>query len=333
MTRIRKRYASYRYVLVGADFNSEGGAWRSIHAFYKHLEEAGESVLLIDLRRRDGWKQWFCAVLFSPRIVVNGMAAVERWRVLLGLVLRRDVAIYLHDTAYMLDSFQQSKPLRYRLLAYLLRSRRVLCVSEQMEELYRQRFGCSRTGVVYEVTESEPNPVLEPSKVHIVMVGSLNRRKGYPLFVRTAALAAERGLPWLFHWVGGLGESDLAPVSSVICWWGWRDSALPLVVQADVFFLSSVDDPQPLACLEALALRKRVVAFAGTGSSEVIADLAGCRVFDQHQPEAAVVALQEALEEEPELERHLERVSRYAGVNAFEERLELALESSGQSIP
>ncbi len=323
---IKSRYAAYRYVMVGADFHSEGGAWRSIHAFHKHLDQHEAPALLVDLRRRDGWKQWVCALAFSPRIVVNGMAACDRWRVLIGLILRKDAAIYLHDTAYMLDAQQRSKPVRYRLLARLLRSHRVLCVSEQMAQLYRERFGTERATVVYEVTDPGPRPELDPGKVHIVMMGSLNRRKGYPLFARTAELAAERCLPWQFHWVGGLGECDLAPVSPVIRWWGWRNSALPLVEQCDIFLLSSEDDPQPLACLEALALGKRVVVYAGTGSAEVVSGLPGCRVFREHDAECVMEALEEALKEDPDVEATRALLAAISDVQAFERRLATAFD-------
>lgn len=322
LARIKNRYAGYRHVLVGADFHAEGGAWRSIHAYYKYLGEAGEPVLLVDLQRGDGWKRWFCSLLFAPRIVVNGMSAAMRWRVLLGLSLRPDAAVYLHDTGYMLDALQREKPLTYRCLARLLRNRPVLCVSDQMAHLYRERFVSRNAAVVYEVIELDPEPVLDPQKVHVVMVGSLNRRKGYPLFVATAELAASRGLPWQFHWIGGLGEADLAHVSNSITWWGWRNSAASIVKQADIFFLASVDDPQPLACLEALALGKRVVAYSGTGSSEVILGLQGCRIFDEHTVDLAFTALSEALEEQPDVEAIKAAVTKFAGVGEFSKRIQ-----------
>jgi glycosyltransferase involved in cell wall biosynthesis len=325
ISTLKRRYAAYRYVLVVGDFHSEGGAWRSINFFYKTLQKSGVSVLLVDLRRSDGWKQWVCSLLFSPRIVVNGMAAVERWHVLVGLLLRKDAAIYLHDTEYMLAALQQQKPLVYKLLSFLLRERPVLCVSERMAALYRNRFGARHTEVVYELTEIEPEPVLETGWRHIVMAGSLNRRKGYPLFVRTAELAAERGLPWTFHWVGGLGESDLAPISPAIRWWGWRDSTSLILKQADVFFLSSIDDPQPLACLEALSLGKRVVVYAETGSAEIVEGLPGCRVFANHDSQSALAAIENAMEEEPKGEMHRSKLIDYAGVVAFQNKLDSVL--------
>jgi glycosyltransferase involved in cell wall biosynthesis len=141
------------------------------------------------------------------------------------------------------------------------------------------------------------------------------------LFVRTAELAAERGLPWTFHWIGSLGEADLAPVSGRIRWWGWRDSALPVLEKADVFFLSSVDDPQPLACLEALALRKRAVVFQNTGSAEVVSGLAGCRVFAKHEPGCALDALEAALGEDVDMVAMRARLAAVADVEAFERRL------------
>lgn len=322
ISAIKRRYANYSYVLVGADFYSEGGAWRSIHAFYRHFDKAGESLLLLDLKRADGWKQWICALLFSPRIIVNGMAAMERWSVLVGLAWRKDAAVYLHDTESTLDALQQHKPWVYHCLARLLRDRPVLCVSEQMAALYRERFGTMQTTVIYEVTELEPEPKLEPNKIHLVMVGSLNRRKGYSLFLEAAKLASARGLAWQFHWVGGLGEADLLPISKLITWWGWQNSATPILKQADVFFLSSVDDPQPLACLEALALSKRAVVYSGTGSAEIVDGLRGCKVFTKHEAECALEALQSALTEQVDPAAMRSRLKEIADVKMFQRRID-----------
>lgn len=319
---LKKRFSEYQLVIVGGDFNSEGGAWRSIYSLYQHLDSQRAPVLLVDLRRRDGWRRWICAIFFSPKIVVNGMSAVSKWRVLLGLFIRRDVAIYLHDTQYMLDAFQNGHPFAYRVLSQLLRKRTVMCVSAGMAQLYQDRFGTRNTKVVYEVIDLEPEPVLDPGRKHIVMVGSLDRRKGYPLFADVAEKAAKQGLQWEFHWVGGLGEGDLAPVSQAITWWGRKASPNPILRQADVFFLSSIDDPQPLACLEAASLSCRCVVFRQTGSSEVVGQLPGCRVFDEYEVDAVIRSLRSALDEEVDAGRMRERLAELVSVEAFQRRLQ-----------
>jgi glycosyltransferase involved in cell wall biosynthesis len=316
------RYRNYSYVIAGADFHSEGGAWRSIYRFYKRQEEAGEKCLLVDLRRGDGLRQLLMALLYSPQVIVNALAALSRWSVLIPLLFRKDAALYLHDTEHSLDSFQRSYPWRYKLLAHLLKTHHVLCVSDSMASLYHRRFGTTQTTVVYEMVDVEPQPQLDPGKIHIIMVGTLNRRKGYPLFCATAKLAKERNLPWQFHWVGGLGEADLAPVDSAITWWGWRDTAGPILEQCDVLFLSSEDDPQPLACLEALAMGKRAVGFNATGSSEILSKLAGCRVFADFRPESALEALQSALNEQVDAEAHAKILRSYCSYEAMNKRLE-----------
>lgn len=329
LSNIRRRYASYRYVLVGADFYSDGGAWRSIHLFYRHLQSTGTNVLLVDLRRSDGRRQWLCAVLFSPRIIVNGMAALARRSILLGLRFRPDAAVYLHDTTYTLNALQIQNPRLYRSFASVLRDRIVFCVSKQMADLYQKRFGIMNTKIVYEATEIQPEPVLQPRSLHIVMVGTLCRRKGYSLFVHTARLANQQGLPWEFHWIGGLGESDLAPVSQAITWWGWRDSAAPIIRQADVLFLSSIDDPQPLASLEALALGKRVVAYSGTGTAEIVENLPGCRVFSRHEAPAAIDAIKAALQDQQDHAAIRTKLEEIAGIDGFARRVEMAFAPLG----
>ena len=97
----------------------------------------------------------------------------------------------------------------------------------------------------------------------------------------------------------------------------------------DVFFLSSVDDPQPLACLEALALGKRAVVYSGTGSSEVLAGLAGCRVFSNYSAEEALMKLEEALSEEMDVSAARNHILEFAGVEAFQGRLESAFDDGG----
>ncbi len=98
-------------------------------------------------------------------------------------------------------------------------------------------------------------------------------------------------------------------MSSKVTWWGQLDDARPLVAQADLFLLSSVDDPFPLACLEALALMKPCVVYKGTGVSEILEGVGGCRVVSEHTPEAFFEALKAVMQESLDTEA-VERINR-----------------------
>ena len=188
IARLKQRYQRYQYVIVGGDFHSEGGAWKSIYQFYKYREACDDSCLLVNLRRGDGLKQLLLAFLFSPRIIVNGMSALISIPVLLLLFFRKDVALYPHDTEVALHTAERQKPVAFSLLSRHFGSHPVFCVSSRMAELYQSRFESPHTLVVYEVTNTDPQPDFAEGKTHIVMVGSVNSRKGYPLFRHVADL-------------------------------------------------------------------------------------------------------------------------------------------------
>lgn len=286
-----ERYRQAKVTIVSASLFSEGGDWRSIYFFAKHLEAQGEAVAMIHVGGKRGFRQMCAAAVYAPRLLVNGLGTIARWPVLLICLLRKDVRIYLHETGYVLDEFQSHSPLRYRILSRILQRNPILCVSKQAEAHYRERFGSTRTHVVYECPGDVEPPALDPEKTHIVMVGSINERKGVVLFSEVADLAAQAHPDWQFHWIGSKATMNDLYQSPKVTWHGWQWNPRDIVRQCDLFFLSSIDDPCPLAALEALHMGKRCIAYQGTGTAEMIEELPGCAVFAEHNPNAALVAI------------------------------------------
>jgi hypothetical protein len=157
--RLRRRYARFERVLVGADFHSEGGSWRSLHRYYVETRMQGRELLLLDRRNPRGLRQVLAAALLAPRgrIVVNSLNSLAHLDVLLLLLLRPDAALYLHETAWMLDSYRRERPLGYRLLRRVLRRNPLLCVSTATADYYRGR--TARGGSASSVSAStSPQP-------------------------------------------------------------------------------------------------------------------------------------------------------------------------------
>jgi glycosyltransferase involved in cell wall biosynthesis len=150
--------------------------------------------------------------------------------------------------------------------------------------------------VVYECPGDVEPLQLDQSKTHIVMVGSINERKGVELFSQVADLASVAHPDWQFHWIGSKATTSPLYQSPKVLWHGWQWNPRDIVRQCDVFFLSSIDDPCPLAALEALQLGKRCVAYRNTGTAELIEGLDGCAVFEDHQVSCAYVCIQAALD-------------------------------------
>jgi glycosyltransferase involved in cell wall biosynthesis len=120
-----------------------------------------------------------------------------------------------------------------------------------------------------------------PDEATIVMgSGILDWRKGPDLFVQLAC-AVRRSMPDPVHfvWVGGSLEgpdwerlrSDLERTGADhVHLTGPVDDPVPLYQMADVFVLTSHEDPFPLVCLEHAALGHPVVTFRNGGIIDVL---------------------------------------------------------------
>jgi glycosyltransferase involved in cell wall biosynthesis len=235
------------------------------------------------------------AALFSRNLLVNSLSSLNSWMVMAACLWRKDVLIYLHETDYILDQYRRAYPVRYALVAFIAARRRLLCTSELAREQYARRFNNRSATVVYECAGVEPETALGTAGTRIVMVGSINQRKGAELFSRVADMARHEGLDWSFHWIGAMGTRDEMSLSGNVVWHGWKWSPAPIVEQCDVFLLSSVDDPFPLSVLEAMGMGKRIVAFDRTGIAEVIDGCPGCAVYREYTAEAVMECIRKVM--------------------------------------
>jgi glycosyltransferase involved in cell wall biosynthesis len=105
--------------------------------------------------------------------------------------------------------------------------------------------------------------------------GSIDWRKGPDLFFETAVILRNRGFnQYHFYWIGVPSEpgsdSLLEPYrsgghSDAVVFLGLKDNPRQYILAGDIFFLSSREDPFPLAALEAAECGLPIVCFDGTG--------------------------------------------------------------------
>jgi glycosyltransferase involved in cell wall biosynthesis len=123
---------------------------------------------------------------------------------------------------------------------------------------------------------------LDPAVKMVLGCGTTDWRKGADLFVEVAA-AIHRSDPTVqFVWVGGETEkgeigklkrlADSSGVGSKVKFVGEVSTPLPYMIAADVFLLSSREDPFPLVCLESADCGVPIICFAGAGG---MADFVG----------------------------------------------------------
>lgn len=327
--RLRQEYSDGP-VIIGYAFFVANGAWRSIYNWFRMREAAGLPAKLIDRRNIRTFRQFVAAFFFGRHVIFNSLECFWRWEALLFCLLRRDTMVYLHDMEHTLDGFAREFPFKYRVLGRILRRNRVLCVSAAAAALYQRRFGAQRTLVVYENLADRKTPDFDPGAKHIVMTGVLDPRKGVDLFSAVADRAAAFGRPWRFHWLGGIHSRDAGRRSPNVTWWGWVDNVEEFLAKADVFFLSSKDDPFPLSCLEALRARRRCIAYAATGVAEAMRDVRGCAVYKEHTPEAAFAAIDKVLGEEPDAQAYRRVHDGFIKVAAFARRMDDILSLPGR---
>lgn len=117
-------------------------------------------------------------------------------------------------------------------------------------------------------------------RIVVLNVGYADDRKGFDLFVRTAELAASKDPKVLFLWAGAatrelmqwrVPEIASGPLAQNFTFCGFQNDVGKYYRIADIFFLSSREDPYPSVILEAMQRGLPVVAFEGaTGAAELI---------------------------------------------------------------
>jgi glycosyltransferase involved in cell wall biosynthesis len=114
----------------------------------------------------------------------------------------------------------------------------------------------------------------------VVMCGTASRRKGADIFADLAAELPEANFVWIGPWTADEGATQVDWVDTKheaskregyapgnLYFTGPVFNPYPWFRAADIFFLSSREDPNPLVAIEALALGKPVVSFRGSGQA------------------------------------------------------------------
>ncbi len=324
-----ERYTDARAIIIGYGFFAPGGCWKSIYNYHAFMHLRGENVVLIARKSPGSLRRLVLAFLVGRRVIINGLDAFFHIEALLFCLLcKRRVILYLHETEFVFEAFRRGHPICFRLLRRILSKHRIACVSRQQEAYLKETFGARDTAVLYENIPTASAPTFDAAALHIVMVGTVERRKGASLFSKVAERARELGLPWCFHWIGGPGYTGDVYLSPLVQWHGHQANVQQFLQRADVFFLSSIDDPFPLSCLEALSLFKKCVVYNKSGIAEILSGINGCAVYRQHTVESAMAALRQAISSPLDRERILQINQEVSTVEAFTNRLNRFLEQS-----
>ena len=121
---------------------------------------------------------------------------------------------------------------------------------------------------------------VQEGQVLVLGAGYGDLRKGFDLFLQVWRGVARRRAGVVFAWIGALdpaveawlGPEIAAAVAGGVVLPGFRADAADWFSAADLFCLSSREDPFPTVALEAMAAGLRVVGFAGAGGIAPLLD-------------------------------------------------------------
>jgi glycosyltransferase involved in cell wall biosynthesis len=243
-------------------------------------------------------------------LVFNSIACFEFDEVEVYLQRATSFAIYLHETDWTITNFSQKNPLAYKRFTEYVGKAHVMCVSPEQKKYVLERFNPMSAEVVYntvdtmlsarqrEIRRSLSRDHGPRSLRKIGMVGSYQPRKGSQLFARVSEIICESSENVSFEWVGKLHVGSIPEQHMLFHGPLSNSKTQEFINELDVLFLPSIDDPQPLAALEAMSRGVKVVCYSGIGTASWIKGISGCEVFTDYTPEAASSAILKALDTE-----------------------------------
>lgn len=233
---------------------------------------------------------FLCKIYATDFVVFNSLAAFSRpiGLILLHLFcqLRIPCLIYWHETDWVIERFKSQNPYLFRSLENVLLNYEVqhLVASECCNKSILKYFKANGI-VVYEAiptsiisqAEAKSSVVAHKNEKIVVNIASIQERKGTDLFVETAIKVCAQMEDVKFIWAGS-GERfgdwaeniKLNGLEKQILFPGYVEDTSSLLNAASLFFLSSRDDPFPLAVLEAMAFGKKIVTFDVGGAPEAL---------------------------------------------------------------
>jgi hypothetical protein len=316
-----------RIAVVGDDFAYSTGIAIPLQTAIEAMGERQRgNITLIDTRAYLNVKSLTDELLRYDVVLVNSLAPFWRSRVFSSAVRNvvhrgTPVAVYAHETEWVIKYERERVPDRHQNLLNLLPMMDVLCVSQHQMKLFTS-LGAGR---VHWVLNTAPGlgGVLVPrmegkpaEKMTVMMAGTVQERKGAGLFCAVADLAHAQGLPFRFVWAGRKTPhlNEDTELSQNVEWLGAipRSQLSTLMTQSDVFLLSSADDPMPLAALEAGQHRMRIVTYAGVGTSEIFDGARGYASFEEYSAPAVLEAITRAIAVDVDAEAYAKRLGLFS---------------------
>lgn len=139
----------------------------------------------------------------------------------------------------------------------------------------------------------------------IVAIGSLHERKGFQYLIRSIPLIRNNDrIKVLLIGANGGYADELARIANIlnlkdkVIFTGYLDqrSKLAVIAQADIFLIPSIAEPYGLVALEAMAMKKPIIATNTGGLREILQNGKTALMIEPKSSESIAVAIMQLLE-------------------------------------
>lgn len=333
-----RRLDSAQVTVLGGEFGDHIGVAKPIKLLFEQSHTLGLNVKLQPVTKYNDSVS-LEQVARSSVVIINSFGVIrsstsQYLKKLKKLceIRRIPIVFYCHETEFVFERLQEKigGKLKY-FVQNILSNAYVFCVSDR-QATWLSGFRSRGLKLVYnainphrgEVNTLEVGASTTPT---VMMVGTLQKRKGVDLFSQVADMAAASHADITFVWLGGkTSETDDCYLSENVEWRGHVGEPLvsAYLAQAKAFFLSSADDPLPLSVGEALCHSVPCIVYEKTGFSDFVL-LNDCgAVYNTYDASAAYEALRKVLSQ-PSCEFQTQAVLNYVGKEAFCKRMVVAL--------
>lgn len=323
-----QKYRSYDLIIISDFYRLRNvGSERPIHDYYTHYNQKNlkNKVTVIYAFDKYGIYRLILAMLFGKNVMVNGLRLLLSWKIIFFTIIKRP-KVYFHETDYVFRKNSKKMPFKMFVIKRLMKVIDRLCVSNKQKEYFSKAFNCNKESsfVIYNSIKNlqkvKNNPY-SSENINIVMVGSIQHRKGVELFSELADYYKDKNENIKFHWVGNKSNNEVLYQSKNVIWHGKKENPIPYVQFADMFFLSSIDDPFPLSVLEAIKLDTKVLLYKDVGTSEILDNIEGCYIFKEYNLDYVINAINSLIMMNLDLVKTHKINNTISSINSFVNRI------------
>lgn len=327
---------SFRRILViSNDLEQNTGLLKSLSNYLNFLYHyGGYSIRVIELDKKIDPQAIFFLIESSDIVIINGLPQVLQVEGLPKVIATtskfKPIYHYIHATKWTFERLNEDE---IKKLKQIIPNIYLLAVSEkQLLDIKKIAIPKSYE-VMYELPlkykefENKQQDNAERITPSLIMTGTIIKRKGFEFFCKCAAEFKEQNFS--FKWAGAHHDQTLK-ISDDIEYLGRLNTErlFQELKHAEIFFLSSYDDPFPHSAIEAYKCGCKLLLPRATGLVEVFEGLKGVLIYEEHDIEKVTCLINKLKNYEAPDKESILYLENKLSINEFSKKLNNFIEKT-----